>query len=263
MRMKRKDIAVCFAVFVGTLLLSWLFLIVSAMIPNAKIQDNMIESALIYAQEEAFPYCDGNKMNGVADNYADSIWLNIAWFMGKDNPVVATVDTKYYDGGAYGENIGFYLAVSDESIQPNTDYTRYWHGTAGIIRFLHLFTDVNGIKIAGFAVILALAVVIAGLLIRNKNVLLAISFIVSLYLIKVWNVRFSMEYQPAFVIAFIICILCLLLEKKGDCNLLFLSVASGTLVSFYDFLTTETMTILLPLIFVISIRVNVLPSSAM
>ena len=254
MKISKKDIVVCFVVFAGTVLASWLFLILSASIPNAKLQDNMIKSALAYAQEDAFSYCDGRKMNGISDNYADSIWLNVAWYMGKGNPILSTLDTKYYDGGEYGENIGLYLAVSDEGTQPNTDYTRYWHGTAGFIRILHLFTDVNGVKATGFAATLILAAVIVFLLIKEKNTLLAVSFVLSLSMIKVWNIRFSMEYQPAFVLAFILCILYILLEKKGDRYLLFLSTAGGALIAFFDFLTTETVTILLPLIFIIMIR---------
>ena len=83
MKINKKDLTICFMTFTGTLFLLWLFLILSASIPNAKIQDNMVKSALVYAQEDAFSYCDGDKMNGIADNYADSIWLNVAWFMGK------------------------------------------------------------------------------------------------------------------------------------------------------------------------------------
>lgn len=108
MKINKKDLTICFMTFTGTLFLLWLFLILSASIPNAKIQDNMVKSALVYAQEDAFSYCDGDKMNGIADNYADSIWLNVAWFMGKDNPILSTLDTQYYDGEKYGENIGLY-----------------------------------------------------------------------------------------------------------------------------------------------------------
>ena len=116
MKENKKNFVICLLIFVGMLLFLWGFLIFTASIPNAKIQDNMIKSALAYAQEEAFPYCDGDKMNGIADNYADSIWLNVAWHMGEGNPVTSTLNTKYYNGGAYGENIGLYLALTDDSV---------------------------------------------------------------------------------------------------------------------------------------------------
>jgi hypothetical protein len=174
--------------------------------------------------------------------------------MGNGNPVKKTVDTWYYDGENAGENIGLYKAVTEETTNPNTDYTRYWHGTAGVIRILHLFTDATGIKNIGFLTILTLAAILMILLIRDGKDLLAVAFFLSICAVKIWNVRLSMEYQPAFIIAFTLCILYFLFEKKGDRYLLFLSIAGGTLIAFFDFLTTETMTILLPLILVVTIR---------
>lgn len=232
----------------------WLFLMAAAKIPNNLIKENMIKSAVTIGKSDAFAYCDGNKMNGIADNYADSIWLNVAWFMGKGSPVKASLDTWYYDGEQAGENIGLYLSVTEEITEPNTDYTRYWHGTAGVIRILHLFTDVTGIKNLGFLTILTLAAVVMILLIRDGKDFLAVAFFISICMIKIWNVRLSMEYQPAFILAFLMCIFYLCMERKGNNILLFLAIAGGELIAFFDFLTTETMVILLPLILVITIR---------
>lgn len=234
--------------------ISWLFLIAAATIPNNLIKENMKKSAVIIGKSDAFAYQDDNKMNGIADNYADSIWLNVAWFMGKGSPVKASLDTWYYDGEQAGENIGLYLSVTEEITEPNTDYTRYWHGTAGVIRILHLFTDVTGIKNSGFLMILALAAVIMILLIREGKDSLAVALFFSICAIKIWNIRFSMEYQPAFIIGFLMCIFYLLFEKKGNNCLMVLAIAGGELIAFFDFLTTETIVILLPLILVITVR---------
>ena len=232
----------------------WLFLIVAAMIPNHRIQENMRKSAIAIGKEDAFAYQDGDRMNGIADNYADSIWVNVAWFMGKENPVESSINTWYYDGENAGENIGLYKAVIEETTNPNTDYTRYWHGTAGVIRILHLFTDATGIKNLGFLTILTLAAILMILLIRDGKDLLAVAFFLSICAVKIWNVRLSMEYQPAFIIAFFMCILYFCMEKRGNGKLLFLAIVGGELIAFFDFLTTETMVILLPLILVITRR---------
>ena len=223
------------------------------MIPNNLIQENMKKSAITIGKSAAFAYCDGDKMNGIADNYADSIWLNVAWYMGKGNPIISSVDTWYYDGEQAGENVGLYQAVTQDTTKPNTDYTRYWHGTAGVIRILHLFTDVIGIRNFGFLTTLFLAAVLMILLIKNGKDLTAVFFL-SLCIIKIWNIRLSMEYQPAFIIGFLMCILYLLFEKKGDNFLLPLAIVGGEVIAFFDFLTTETVVILLPLILVITVR---------
>lgn len=214
----------------------------------------MKKSAVTIGKANAFAYCDGDKMNGIADNYADSIWVNIAWFMGRGNPIKNSVDTWYYDGENAGENIGLYKAVTEEITNPNTDYTRYWHGTAGVIRILHLVTDVTGVKNLGFFIILALAAVIMILLIRDEKDFVAVAFFLSICMIKIWNVRLSMEYQPAFILAFLMCILYLCMERKGNDKLIFLAIAGGEGIAFFDFLTTETLVILLPLILVITVR---------
>ena len=101
---------------------------------------------------------------------------------------------------------------------------------------------------------MALAATVMILLIRDGKDMVAITFFLSLCMVKIWNVRLSMEYQPAFILGFGFCILYLLYEKKGNQGLLALAVVSGVMTSFFDFLTTETVTILLPLILVITVR---------
>ena len=78
--------------------------------------------------------------------------------------------------------------------------------------------------------------------------------LVSLLWVQFWNLRLSVEYLPSFLICFGLCPAFLRWEKRGDFFLNLLAVISGTLTAFFDFLTTETVTILLPLILVIAIR---------
>ena len=254
MRINGKRILGYIGIFVITLMILWLLLIGAAMISNNQIKQNMQESALSYGQAEAFAFCDGRKLNGVADNYADSIWLNVAWYMGKGNPIKSSLDTKYFDGEDGGENIGLFMAVADENVEANTEYTRYWHGIAGVLRFMHLFMDVNGIKITGMCLVFVLAIIVAVLLIRAKKLPLAIGFGLALCAVETWKTGLCLEYQPAFILCFLMCILYLLSEKKGDYWIIGVSVASGVMTAFFDFLTTETMVILMPLILVVIVR---------
>ncbi|MBQ8403654.1 MAG: hypothetical protein IJX55_04420 [Clostridia bacterium] len=233
--------------------LLWLLLVSASALPNESIRANMEKSALSYADKDAFSFENGKKINSISDNYADTILLNVAWNMGEGNPLTSSLDTKYYDGEEFGESYGLYLAVT-EGKAPNTDYTRYWHGSAVFVRLLHLVTDVNGVKIIGFSVSLLLLALTLFLLCSKKHYDIAVLICISLCVVQIWNVRLSMEYQPAFIIAFLLCILCLLLERKSDTYVTLLCVAGGTLVCFFDFLTAETLTLLLPLMLVIAVR---------
>mgnify|MGYP003292402049 CR=1 FL=1 len=241
------------AVFAVVLFLLWLLLFLSALIPNDMIRDNMVRSADTYKEHSTYEFVKGNKFNSIADYYADALWLNIAWNIGEGNSLKSVIQTDYYDGEGLGENAGLYLTIT-ENKAPNTDYTRYWHGTAMFIRFGHLITDVEGIKLIGFVAFLLLVGLSLFILARKKHRDLAIMLALSLAAVQIWNIRLSMEYQPGFILAFVLVPLFLILERRDDKWLTILSVVSGTAVAFFDFLTTETVTILIPLALVIAVR---------
>ena len=241
------------AVFVVVLFLLWLLLFLSALLPNDMIRDNMMQSADTYKEHNTYEFADGKKFSSVTDYYADALWLNIAWNMGEGNSLKSVIQTDYYDGEGLGENAGLYLTIT-EGKSPNTDYSRYWHGTAMFIRFGHLFTDVEGIKLIGFIAFVLLAGLSLFILVRKKHWDLAVMLALSLAAVQIWNIRLSMEYQPAFILAFVLIPMFLILERRDDKWLTVLSVVSGTAVAFFDFLTTETVTILLPLALVVAVR---------
>ena len=239
--------------FFGLLTVLYLSLVLSALIPNKLLLENFKSSALSYAQTEAFQFHNGAKWNGIADNYADAILLNVAWHMGEGNPFTSSVDTDYFDGGENGESVGLYLSVA-EGAAPNTDYTRYWHGGAIAVRLCHLVTDVDGMKNLGLMAALVLLAVNAALLWHRGHGDLAVLLALSLAAVQVWNIRLSLEYQTAFMVTLALCPLYLILERKDDDLLTLLSVVGGVSIAFFDFLTTETLTILLPLILVTAVR---------
>lgn len=239
--------------FGAVLLALWLLLMLSAWIPNEAIRENMVHSAKSYSQREAFEFTKDSRMNTVADHYADAIWLNVAWNMGVGDPVTGSIRTQYYNGEDQGENAGLYYTVT-EGTAPNTDYTRYWHGTAMWIRLLSLIADVEGIKTIGFAAFLLLATLSVVLLGKLGHWDLGVLLLLSLAAVHIWNIRLSMEYQPAFLVAFLLLPIFMLLERQGNGPLVYLSIVAGTAVAFFDFLTTETVTILLPLALVFAVR---------
>ena len=241
--------------FWGLLCLLWLGLVLSAALPNEALYAQFRQSSLSYAKAAPFQFHNGEKWNAVADNYADAILLGVAWNMGVGSPFTAVIDTDYYDGEERGENAGLYLSVT-EGIPPNTDYTRYWHGSAMLLRPLHLITDVTGIKALGLGAILCLLALTMALLLRRHHGDIALLLALSMAAVQLWNVRLSLEYQPAFLLTFLLCPLYLWLEAKGDHWLTLLSTAGGTAIAFFDFLTTETVTLLIPLLLVLAVRAS-------
>lgn len=241
------------AVFALTLLMLYLLLVLCAAIPNKAIQANMRKSASYHAQLDNYTFSEDRQFRNVTDNLADRMWLNIGWHMGRGDPFLHALDTEYYDGEKFGSALGLHMSVHVGK-SPNADYSRYWHGSAGIIRLGHLFTDIGGIKTLGMLFLVLLIGQTLWLLIRLGHWDLALCTAAALLCVQVQNLRLSAEYLPTFLICFGMCPAFLKLERKGSFYLKVLSVMTGTLTAFFDFLTTETVTILVPLILVVAIR---------
>lgn len=243
----------CFCVFALLLLALYLLMVLSAAIPNGALQKNMKESALYQLTAERYEIPENGKFRQIADNYADQIWLNIAWQMGSGNPFVSSLNTGYYDGGNFGVAVGLHQAVT-KGLEANRSYTRYWHGSAAMLRFAHLVTDIQGAKFLGMLCILLLIFQTLRILFREGHGDLGMCLLASLLAIQPWQLRLSFEYLPCFLLCFLLCPGFLKLEKRGDTPLLLLSTASGVLTAFFDFLTVETLPILVPLILVVAVR---------
>ena len=248
-----KTAAGCAGVFAAVLLVLYLLMTLSACIPNEALQENYERSAMYYGGQNSFDGLGSRAACTVTDNYADAILTGVSWHLGEGNAFASAINTRFNDGGQQGENVGLILSVT-EGVPSNADYTRYWHGTAMFVRAGHLVMDVVGIKWVGFAAMLAGAMVTMLLLIKKGHKDLALLLALSLCAVNIWNIRLSMEYQPAFVLTFALCPLYLLTEKHGQEKLCLLSTAGGAAVAFFDFLTTETVTLLLPLMLVIAVR---------
>lgn len=240
------------AVFAAVLLALWAALVAAAAIPNERIYDNMYESALFF--KDHAPYVNESQLRLVQDNYADVILLNVTWNMGS-NPFVSTLNSAYYDGDDgttdNGENWGFYCTLA--GTPPNKDYSRYWHGMAALIRPFMLFTDIDGIKLIGTITAFVLLAVNTALLIIKRQYFAAGALVAALMCVHVWNIGISLEYQPAVLVTLALLPLYILFEKN-DGALSILAVISGVMIAFFDFLTCETLTILIPLIIVFIMR---------
>ena len=241
------------AVFAAAVLALWAALTAAAAVPNERIYDNMLASALYFKDKEPFPH--NSQMRLVQDNYADVILLNVAWNMGSGDAFTSALNSAYYDGNDgtndYGENWGFYCTLA--GTPPNKDYSRYWHGMAALIRPFMLFTDIGGIKLIGTISAFVLLAVNAALLLKKKQFFAAGALVAAFLCVHVWNIGISLEYQPAVLVTLALLPFYIIMERN-DGALSILSVISGVMIAFFDFLTCETLTILVPLIIVFIMR---------
>ena len=230
-------------------------LITVAMIPTEQITDNLKESA-VYLQEKnsvfrwTIPGVEGSRL----DLYADSMLLDIAYYMDADHPVESTMWAKYYWESGKRINASFLKALT-ENPEPNKEYVRYWHGSLVFIRPLLCFFSIQEIFILHAVVLVSLFFALLTLLWRHHFKAEAAGLSISLLMVNIVFVPFCLEYYWMFLLMFLTAILtvCLTLKGKAD-KLLSVFLVVGIVAAFLDFFTTETITLLIPLL--LSLRIQ-------
>ena len=238
---------VCIFIFTGLLVLS-------AKIPRDAIRTNMKESGKFLSEGKLFyPVISGVAPSEI-DRYADAILLNIAWHLDPERPLSSAMWTSYYDQEGVEETKSFAKSVL-EDIPANKQYMRYWHGSAVIVSFLHLFLNLKGIYILNAFLILILTVFLMWTLTGNKLPLPAAGIIISLISISVWFVPLSLEYTWTVLLMLVFSIAAVRAELRENFEAApFIFLLSGMVTAYLDFLTAETLTLTVPLILIIYIR---------
>ena len=237
--------------FVVTALLLAAGLVATAFIPRSAIERHMRASAEYLCQAPLFD----EVVEGVAcskiDHYADAILLGIAWQYDAGDPLHSVMSSSYYheDNKEATKNL---LRAVTEGLPANREYIRYWHGSLLIVRPLLTLLSVQGIYMLNAA---ALALLIASLILRLGRRGASVPLVgigASLIGVSCWYVPLSLEYTWVFLIVLIQLhvVLCKRFARTTLGRMQFFLV-SGMLTSYLDFLTTELLTLLLPLLLVL------------
>lgn len=221
-------------------------LISVALIPRHAIQTNVNKSADYLLERSVFFYLNSDDISSRIDRYADSIILNIAYNYDSEHPLASVMSSSYYFTETANENENLKVSVTEQP-DPTTDYARYWHGSNVIIRPLLTFLDIQHMYILN-AILLILLLVITFLLINKYfNIGTALCFAVGVVMISPWYVPFSLEYTWAILFMLVASILILKIKEKSSFALTAFFLIVGSFTAYFDFLTTETLTLTIPL----------------
>lgn len=240
-------------VFVITVLLCIVSLVVTALIPKEAIAENCKKSGEYFYERDLFPYLIKEQFNTRQDNYADTILVNIMYHIDETNVIPSLVEASYYQ--KEGENVhhSFYRALQEEKI-PNIEYFRYWHGAMVLLRPLFLFTDISGVRGILGIVLLMLTFAVSVSLHRKKETALGVCYLLSNLLLQSWICFFCIEYITTFLIMNIAALGVIDCYHKYQQSrqvlnqkIAGLMCICGITACFFDFLTTETLTVTIPL----------------
>lgn len=250
--MIRKIIS-CVLVFVITAALLAGLLTSAALIPTDAIKDNFISSAEFYVELDKFLILNNIPDGFLVDRYADITLLEIAYHLDSAHPFTSAIQAMHN----YGAELqpGMLIDIAENDIAPDVSYSRYWHGTVIFLRLFMLFMDIRGVYILNFIVFLALTVALCRMLIKRKCLPAAIFLIIGMILTRVYMMPLCIEYVSTCLLMLIVSIAVLKVDNtEREKYIPYVFIVSGTATCFFDFLTTETLTLALPLVLLFCVR---------
>ncbi len=228
------------ATFIITQLIFVLLLMISGYVPREVIRPHMESSADLLCSRPVFFTLADEIEGSRVDRYADSILLNIA--LNLDGSIKQSMMCSYYNVPTQNENENLREGIDKA---PNQQYLRYWHGSAAFVRLFHAFGDIRGMYVVNGIMMAALILILLILLWKENFQAAAISLLLALIIGSIWIVPFSLEYTWTVLIALAFSIIVLIRKDRSDLIQLFM--LSGMITAYLDFLTTETLTLLMPL----------------
>ncbi|MBR6221944.1 MAG: hypothetical protein IKQ71_00750 [Lachnospiraceae bacterium] len=251
-----KEIGVYILIFAFSVGLLLSLLLLSGKISRNSIRKNMESSAEKLCEREVFFRAIKGVEASIVDRYADSIILNIAWCLDEEKPLESVIWSSYYYTSEVNENENLKEAVFHDKAA-NKQYLRYWHGSVACVKLFLLLTDIKGIYFINGVLLVVLFIALITMLIKRKAYDLALAFFIGAVLVNSWVVPLSLEYTWVFIIMLFMSILILkTYEKENELLLCALFLFTGIITNYLDFLTSETLTLLVPLIIIMYFRLK-------
>lgn len=247
-----KNILKYILIYIITVITLFSALVLTTKIPKELIIDNLKESAEYYKTKNGIQRKSLSREYETLHYYADSMLLNIMYFADSENSAESSMEAKFYKQRFYDSNGDFVDAIEKDK-KANEQYIRYWHGSLSVLRPLMLVLNIEQIytltNITFWILFIALIV-----LLLKKYKTLAIVFLISSVMCTLYITPKCIEYIWTVLIMLITSIISLLIEKKGNKNLYVMYFISGIITCYLDFLSTETITVLVPVLLVILVR---------
>lgn len=244
-----KTILSFLSIFICIVIVLLILMVGVAKIPKKLIKENMIESAN-YLLEKPMYYelikdCDATKI----DHYADAITLNTVYNLDSNESLKSVLYSKFYGNNGNVEARNLLKTVTEENCEPQCQYIRYWHGEMIILKVMLMILNIKQIYMLNAAILIVLTAILSYKLIKNKMYAVFVGVIIAMIATNAFVAPLALEYISMYFVMLIGSIVLLHYAEKGktkNCILIFFLI--GIFTCFFDFLTIETITLLVPLI---------------
>lgn len=247
------SLGVTFVVTLGILIG---LLYISACIPKEAFRNHLLESAQwLEENEDEFYFLKENNERTIIDNYADTIVYNILYSVDSGQRLESLMISPFYSDKANPEYqmITLLRERIEAEKEVDTVYDRYWHGMQMILRPLFVFFDILQIRYIMIGILSIGLFLVQWKLWKRGQKALAMGMFIGAVLVAYPMIGMCMEYVSTFLIMLFVS--CISMKYYDDKKLVInILLISGMCCGFFDFLTTETVTFVVPLAIVLCLR---------
>lgn len=269
-----KGLAKYIILFVILILIYWLTLFVTSLIPSSAIKENVTKSSETILElgkigEKKF-YDLGYKIEGTFI-FTDALMVNTAYSIDSSNPIgsmllarrsyipgqtttvykeskdVISAPMYRYRGGSF-QTKELYGLMHDDGNTVGFEYPRYWHGYLVFLRPLLVLFDYNAISMITCVSFAILAIALSIILGKKVNIVTGFIFLASFILMNIYIVATCLNEITTYYVAVVVSIVIALAYKKLKKHMGIVFFIIGSFTSFVDLFTTPLMTLGIPLL---------------
>lgn len=256
-----KRILLIPTVLIGLALCGYLLLVLVYSIPTERMQKNMKDSVAIFESEDNYVRLMKHN-NSQLDNYTDGIMLLTASHPNSDDIWNAAINAERYKTAPTPAETIIEVYGNDETEMSEiktTAYARYWHGYLLFLKPLLFLFEYGQIReIMMFVQIFLFGTILLLLSKRNKKMILPF-FIFWIFLNPV-STMLSLQFNTVLIITFLTTLLMLVLEERIETQEVFFwevfFMIVGAVTSYFDFLTYPLVTLGVPLVLWITLKMQ-------
>lgn len=219
-------------IYFGSIFLFVILMTLAYSIPNSLVEDNVKVSMKVIKSEGVYPKLFFNSYACALDNFTDNLML--------DKSIIQS-DSKNALWAAMDIN----------------NYARYWHGYQVLLRPLLVLISYQHIRYINMFVMFILLCLVFSLIHQKLGVKISIAYIIALVSTYVFIVPMSMQFMSVFVIMLLTSYIILLNDRNGkNIRISELFFITGMVTNFFDLLTAPLITLGMPLLVLLNLRLK-------
>lgn len=229
----------------------FIFGVLSCMLPDNAIKENISKSASELASEGDYPQAIVKMTQCQMDNFTDALIMNQIYTVDRSRPVRSSIRmARSYDEGE--RQTRHLLHAVNGEIKGEKAYSRYWHGNSFLFRPCFMVMDFPMLRWWLFVISSLLFVAMLCIYYREAGLLKTMALVSGFVATCGFVTQFSMQFFPVLALTIIACLWVIRNDRSKDFGILFFIV--GSLTCYFDLLTTPLLTLGIPLAVLVSLK---------